>query len=138
MKLFLLALFIVVSSCKTNKNYIGQYVNVKPSKQEFKSFKTKSSLYITNSKLSLNKDSTYLYKSCGLLSYGNWIFNNDSIILKPKKVFSMSDSINPIKNDLENYTFRFKALESDNVLVGKVKDLEKPGTYLMNKFVLED
>jgi hypothetical protein len=121
-------------SCTSEKDFSGLYASARPSKKEFKLLKTNSSYSNLNSKLSLSKDSTFTMKNCGLLSYGNWTFKNDSIILNVKKAFALNDSINPIRKNV-GYSTKYKVFK--NSLIAKSKLISEPNVDVLDKYVLE-
>jgi hypothetical protein len=94
--LFLLAyIFFISESCKTYNNekrvLVGNYNSVK--NKGLASILDKSA-YIIGSQLTLNKDSTYKYSTCGNISEGIWRVKNDSVFLYCKTNKYQIDSLN--------------------------------------------
>ncbi len=88
-------IFFINESCKTYDNEKRVLVG------NYKSGKTKGiasildkTAYIIGSELSLNKDSTYTYNTCGNISEGIWKVRNDSLFLYCKTNKYQIDSLN--------------------------------------------
>jgi lipopolysaccharide assembly outer membrane protein LptD (OstA) len=75
---------IIFNSCSNREDISGIYSSSKASWSDIVAYNTKSS--IGNSTLVLKKDSTYLYKTCGIFSFGTWLHKKDSLHLEIKKI----------------------------------------------------
>ena len=88
------------------------------------------------STLALSKDSTFLYKTCGILMTGLWEKKKDSLYLKVKNHKYLLDSLYNTKQELPPKDF-FIYHVSENRLVAKMKDIVKPERTVLNKLVKE-
>ncbi|PSG90780.1 hypothetical protein [Aurantibacter aestuarii] len=137
MKLLFIYIFLIllIFSCKSEKSVTGLYKNSKPTIKEYAFFETNSKYSVTNSTLAINKDSSFILKSCGMISYGKWSVNSNNLSLNTTKAFSLSDTIQPIKNNVKDFNYNFKIFK--NSLIAKRKLFEDNKTDVLNKFVLQ-
>ena len=139
MKNFLFILFIFMVSCsKSNDSkdplFTGIYKNEKPTWIENKLYKTHS--YVMGSTLALSKDSTFIYKTCGIFMTGSWKKEKDSLYLQVKNHKYFLDSLNSIKQGPPSEDFFVYHISEDG-LIAKMKDIIKPEKKVLNKLVKE-
>lgn len=131
----LIVSILLLSQCqKENQSIVGIYESLEPSWGDKIQFKT--SHYINGSKLALSKDSTYLYKTCGMLIYGTWRKKGDSLQLKVKQYKFFLDSLNRIKKELPPDKFFSYKIEG-NSLLSYMPMIDYPGEAVINKLKKE-
>ena len=94
--LFYLSILFLITACNSSKidNLEGRYRYVDPSmaKMIWRQFIENSSTAIGN-ELLLNRDSTFVYKTCGKPRKGIWTHRNDSLFLYTTSIYNPSDSL---------------------------------------------
>ena len=126
---------ITLHSCSNREDISGIYSSSQVLWNDIITYNTKS--VIGNSTLVLKKDSTYLYKTCGIFSFGTWLLKNDSLHLEIKKI----EFLNAIakKNGKENLPkelFVFKV--NNNNLINAFPQFENKKAYIINKLQKDD
>ena len=126
---------IIFNSCSNKEGISGIYSSSKASRSDVITYNTKSS--IGNSTLVLKKDSTYLYKTCGIFSFGTWLLKKDSLHLEIKKIeFSNAIAKKNGKENLPKELFVFKV--NNNNLINAFPQFENKKAYIINKLQKDD
>ena len=126
---------IIFNSCSNREDISGIYSSSKASWSDIITYNTKSS--IGNSTLVLKKDSTYLYKTCGIFSFGTWLHKKDSLHLEIKKIeFSKEKKKKKGEENLPKELFVFKV--NNNNLINAFPQFENKKAYIINKLQKDD
>lgn len=80
-KLGLLFALTSVFACKTNHDLVGTYTTVKNNKIVLALGHINNTYYAVRCKIILNKDSTFIYQSCAMVSRGRWSATPDTLAL---------------------------------------------------------
>jgi hypothetical protein len=120
---------------KTLKNEIfGVYKNVQPNMIE--KIRHSASTYVAGSTLAISKDSTYIFKTCGIFMSGTWEQTKDSLYLSLKHYKFLNDSLNKINHNpppKDFFVFRIK----DSTLLSHRRQIDDPTKTTLNKLVRE-
>jgi hypothetical protein len=81
-----------------SKDLTGHYVSAPVNKVELKkAYLSGEAMPVKGSELKLNKDSTYVYKTCGNIIKGKWRVSKDSLVLFTRSNRRRNEGV--IKND---------------------------------------
>lgn len=80
-KLLPLALSLTLLGCKTNQDLTGTYTCVEPSKLKVSIGQLMGVSYSVGTKMTFNKDSTFVYETCAMRLRGNWTVKGDTLLM---------------------------------------------------------
>lgn len=119
--LFIILISFACSQKTTSKSIIGKYES--SNLNTFEYIKYYPNKNIKGIRLNLKKDSTYFYKTCGLLINGQWSIEGKILSMAIDSIRYANDSINKIKKpEIRKDFFIFKI--NTNTLVGKVNVID--------------
>jgi hypothetical protein len=91
---------------------------------------------VAGSTLAISKDSTYVFKTCGMFMSGSWKQTEDSLLLSLKHYKFLNDSLNQVNhNPPPKEFFQFKT--KDHSLLSHMKQIDDPEKTTLNKLVKE-
>ncbi len=123
-----------VEQKEAESEIFGVYKNQQPNMIEKSRHSTGS--YVAGSTLALSKDSTYIFKTCGMFMSGTWEQTGDSLFLNLKLYKFLNDSLNRIKHNpppADFFAFKVK----DNSVLAHMRQIGDSEKTSINKLVKE-
>lgn len=112
----------------------GVYTNVQPNMIEKIRYSTRT--YVAGSTLAISKDSSFVFKTCGMFMSGSWEQTQDSLFLRLRHYKFLNDSLNTLKRKAPpNDFFEFKI--KYGTLLSHMRQIDDPAKTTLNKLVKE-